>query len=209
MHRRDVLRAAGAAFAVSLAPRQAHAIWRQVASGERPTVRFGPSHRALVSALADTLIPRTDSPGASDVGVPEWIEIVVADHFTGADRRTLLEGLDAIDAPARKGGTPFARLDRARREAVVAALDRRMERVPRWFDPSPGIRRKAQGAVRRAERAFGLHADVRAYEQVKSLIVHGYFTSERVEREVLNVVVVHTGFDGSAEHVVPSRRAGS
>jgi hypothetical protein len=46
---------------------------------------------------------------------------------------------------------------------------------------------------------------VRTYWQLKSLIVHGYFTSERVMKEVLRVEIMPGRFEGAAP--MPLRRA--
>ena len=40
---------------------------------------FTPAQRELVAAVADTIIPQTDTPGAIEAGVPGWIELLVQD----------------------------------------------------------------------------------------------------------------------------------
>jgi hypothetical protein len=38
----------------------------------------------------------------------------------------------------------------------------------------------------------------RTFSRLKQLIVHGYFTSERVQKDVLRVAILPGDFDGSA-----------
>jgi len=46
--------------------------------------------------------------------------------------------------------------------------------------------------------------DARAWSRLKGLVVHGYFTSERVQKDVLKTVVMPGRFDGNA----PMKAAG-
>ena len=54
----------------------------------------------IVSAVADIMIPRTDTPGAVDVGVPGFIDLMLRDVYTQADRDRYLAGLAEFDAAA-------------------------------------------------------------------------------------------------------------
>ncbi|MCH1510339.1 MAG: gluconate 2-dehydrogenase subunit 3 family protein, partial [Akkermansiaceae bacterium] len=47
---------------------------------------FRPAQRAQVAMIAEAIIPETDTPGAIEAGVPEWIEVIVKDCFEEADQ---------------------------------------------------------------------------------------------------------------------------
>ena len=47
---------------------------------------------------------------------------------------------------------------------------------------------------------------VRGYSRVKGLVIHGYFTSERVQRDVLKTEIMPGRFDGAAD--MPARNGG-
>lgn len=155
MNRRDLLRSVGAATALALLPHDAVAAWGRVAAGLRPVNGLTDAQLALVGTIADTILPRTTSPGATDVGVPAFVDVIVSENYSDAERAALVAGLDAIAA----GGLTV--------EALESATDRR-----------------AQPA--------------RTYWRLKGLIVHGYFTSEPVMKNVLKVEVMPGRFDGSA-----------
>ena len=176
VNRRELLRAAGAAAALSFIPRNAEAAWARVLAGYQTAAGLTPEQRALVTAIADTIIPRTDTPGASDVGVTDWVNLIVAEYYADDVRTPFVQGLDAIDAQARSSrGRPFAALDSAAQAEIVATLD------------SPADRRTLEA---------------RAYSRLKGLVVYGYFTSERVQREVLKSTNFHERFQGAADHPV-------
>ena len=179
MERRDLIRALGAATAISLLPREALAAWARVAAGVRPTAGLSGAGLALVEAIADTLLPRTDTPGAADVGVARFIDVIIGENYDDAERERFVAGLDAIDADVKaNAGTSFGDL----------APDAR----------GPALDRLEALTDRRAEPA-------RTYWRLKGLVVHGYFTSEAVMKDVLKVQVMPGAFDGAAPHVVPPR----
>lgn len=180
MHRRELLIAAAAAAALTLLPGEAHAAWLRSASATGQPAILSAAQRATLAALADAIIPRTDTPSATDVGVVAWIDVIAADYYTDADRLALTTGLDAIDAQARAiAGQPLASLRGDTLAVVMTALD------------SP-YDRNAPAA--------------RGYARVKGLVIHGYFTSERVQRDVLNTEIMPGRFDGAAD--MPARNGG-
>lgn len=175
MERRELLRTLGATAALSLVPREAQAIWARVAAlatTGRPAGGLSEAQLALVSAIADTILPRTDSPGATDVGVPAFVDVIVAERDSDEERAAFLAGLDALDAHLRATqGAPFAELPEPVRAVAIEAIERLADR-----------------------RAEPQHT----WWRLKGLVVHGYFTSERVQKEVLKVVVMPGRFDGAA-----------
>jgi len=54
---------------------------------------FRPRERTQVAMIAEAIIPRTETPGAIDAGVPGWIEIIVQDCLAPEDQEVILDGL--------------------------------------------------------------------------------------------------------------------
>ena len=104
MERRDLIRAFGAATALALVPHDAMAAWARVASGVRPATGLTEAQLAMVNAIADTIIPRTDTPSASDVGVASFVDVIVSENYDDAERDRFTAGLEAIDVNARAEG---------------------------------------------------------------------------------------------------------
>jgi hypothetical protein len=172
MHRRELLQIFGATAASAMVPREAVAAWARVASGQRPVDGLTKTQIALVGAIADTILPRSDSPSATQVGVPDFVNVIVAGNYTDAERTTFVGGLDAIDAHVKSGfGAPFTELPPERRGDAVGSIEALTDR--------------------RAEPS-------RTYWRLKGLVIHGYFTSERVMKTVLHYEIMPGSYNGNA-----------
>jgi hypothetical protein len=173
MERRDLLRALGAAAAFTLMPRTAHAAWETIAAAPGAPPRVLTDERSeLVAALADAIIPRTDTPGATDVGVTAFIDVIVAEYYSDDERAVFLSGLDSIGARVKLGGAAsFAKMTPDARRTLLDSLDQPVDlQAP----------------------------DARAWQKLKGLVIHGYFTSERVQKDLLKTVIMPMRFDGNA-----------
>jgi hypothetical protein len=179
MERREVLRALGATAALGLLPRNARAVWERVeARRATAAAALTPAQVALVNAVGDTILPRTETPGASDVGIADWVDVLVAEYYSDEDKATFLAGLDAIDAAAKAAaGSALTDLAPDARGTVIASIE--------------------SASDRRIEPA-------RTYWRLKGLVIHGYFTSERVQTQVLKTQFMHRQFVGDAPHIVRS-----
>jgi hypothetical protein len=171
MDRRDLLRALASAAALSVIPYEAAEAWSRVASGLPASNGLNDAQMALVRAMADSIIPRTETPGATDVGVHGFVNVIYSEYATDEDRAKFVTGLAAIDALAVSSASGiFAELSPEARGKVIESL----ETGSRDKDPA------------------------QSYWRLKGLVVHGYFTSEPVMKDVLKVVVMPGKFEGSA-----------
>src|SRR3954471_13524732 len=108
MQRRDLLRALGGATALALLPLETVAAWTRVASGGAVADGLSDAHLALVGAIADTIIPRTETPGATDVGVPAFVNVIIGENYNEQTRSAFIAGLDAFEARAKsEAGSAF------------------------------------------------------------------------------------------------------
>lgn len=79
----------------------------------------------LLTAVADTVIPATDTPGAVEAGVPAMFDKLVANWASGTHRAQILAALQAIEAETQRlSGAGFAALSPARRYEILSAFDR-------------------------------------------------------------------------------------
>ena len=76
-----------------------------------------PSQLELLTVVVDRILPRTDTPGASDVGVPAFIDLLLAEWAGDEQRSRVLRGLDEL-------GSDFLASDEAEQIALLTRLDR-------------------------------------------------------------------------------------
>jgi hypothetical protein len=81
---------------LGLMPGLAETAWSAIV-GERAILRvLNGAQTRMIALIADAILPRTDTPGAIDVGVPAWIDLVLAEYFSDARRAAFLADLSAI-----------------------------------------------------------------------------------------------------------------
>ena len=83
---------------------------------------LSPARSATLAALADTIIPKTDTAGALDTNVPARLEAMLgtwASPQTVADFNAVLDEVGAL----QDGGTNFAQLSAAKRHDLLLAFD--------------------------------------------------------------------------------------
>lgn len=103
--RRDLLRSiAVAATALPVAAQHEHP---DVAEGTYALKVFSPEERKRVATLVDLIIPRTDTPGASDAHVPEFIDRKLS--LDAVLKERFLTGLRRFDG-VLKDQDPFSKL---------------------------------------------------------------------------------------------------
>jgi len=93
----------------------------QIAGAYKPKV-LTPAEMKWLNPLVDAIIPRTDTPGASDAGVPASIDRRMAGNASLTAR--IRKGMAALDADCTKRyQLKFAALDTARATEVLTALE--------------------------------------------------------------------------------------
>lgn len=118
MNRRDLLRRAvllvgGAAIVGPIA----------LVAEARPRF-FSSMQYALLEETADLIIPRTDTPGARDAGVPAALDALMATWASRERQQQFRLLLDQIGASAREHGDALLTLESARRAKVLVAFDK-------------------------------------------------------------------------------------
>jgi hypothetical protein len=163
--RREAIRRAALLAGVVLSPE-----WLTLVDGARPLAQaryLTPAQLTMASAIADRIIPRTNTPGAADVGVPAFIDLLYGEFMTEAERQLLTNGLAEVETAARSAhGASFPTLTAERQDLLLRGIARADEGRDRSF--------------------FGL---------IRSATVLGYFTSEQVGRNVLHYDPVPGRYD--------------
>ena len=195
MDRREALRLLGAA---TIAPRFLHwepdalidGMREHMAHARRPhparptgPYRFqalDAHQQSTIAELSDMIIPATDTPGAKAGKVDEFIDIILAEWSTDAERAAFLNGIADLDAAVM---AQFKCL------FVDASADQRAV-VLRAFDDQLTAARASRRAWKPGE--FPEPPDHRQlfWHHMRSLTVSGYYSSEvgyKLERKNVQI----------------------
>ena len=63
---------------------------------------FDENQAQMIVEIAERIIPRTDTPGAKDVGVPQFIDTIFARYFQTQEQKKIIAGLNDISQRAEK-----------------------------------------------------------------------------------------------------------
>ncbi len=176
MNRRDILRytalITGSAVSTSLAgavlsgcsdssPKNQSDPFNNAADG-RVLHYFSPEQFALLTLVADTLLPRTESPSASDVEVPATADSMLGKVFDEEARLAFKAGWSALETYLSEGN--FSRGEAEEREALLVALEN---------SDAPELTAARAG-----------------YLEVKQHIIAYYLTSESIGENYLNYLPI-------------------
>ncbi|MDZ4375561.1 MAG: gluconate 2-dehydrogenase subunit 3 family protein [Phenylobacterium sp.] len=82
------------------------------------------SQARVLDALAELIVPRTDTPGARDAGVPAYVDRTIAGYCTAGEAAEFRAMLDRLEADARTiHGAGFATLTVAQQTAIASKYD--------------------------------------------------------------------------------------
>ena len=117
----------------------------------RPLLFDGHQNQTVIT-LSELIIPATDTPGAREARVNEYIDLILHDG-NAAERRRFLEGLGWLDGYAiRERNSPFAKCSASQQVALLKSLD------------------GAKGPE--------LQPGARFFRHIKRLTIEGYYTSK-------------------------------
>lgn len=108
----------GAAISPSLLAAMADGAAAAVAPAGRPR-HLSAEQFATVAAIAERILPRTDTPGAREAGVPEFIDLMFGRYLGETERESLRAGLAALEADGPRG---FAQLPADRQDDRLRQL---------------------------------------------------------------------------------------
>jgi hypothetical protein len=138
-------------------------------------VFFTEEQAGLVSEVAAIIIPKTDTPGAKEVGVPAFIDQLIKQCYKKEDQDRFLTGLAEFDEGAKKAyGDSFLDLEPAQQKEYV---------------------KKTHDAALDAAKA-GTVKDKPFILMTKELTVVGFYTSEEGASKILQYAPVPGAFHG-------------
>lgn len=126
LERREILRRAAWLLGGAISAPAALAVLQGCSAKEgaptagAPALKFlKPDQYAVITEIADIMLPKTDTSGAKDVGVPAFIDVALDAIYDAASKDRFNAGYAEFEESAKQGGTPFLEQEPAARAAFV------------------------------------------------------------------------------------------
>ena len=140
------------------------------------SVDFTADDLAYLDEIAETIIPATDTPGAKDAKVGQFMGVMVKDCYKPNEQKVFLEGMNKLNEASKKkfNGNGFMKITPEQRKELLNELD------------------KEQKAYAKDKKK---DADPHYFTLMKQLTLLGYFTSEPGATKALRYVPVPGRFE--------------
>lgn len=130
---------------------------------------------ALLVELSESIIPATDTPGAKDVGVHEFIDRLLKECLSESEQVSFVTGLDQLEKDCKEAvGKSFVKASEAEKKTILDVYDQKAYEQ----NQAPG------------------NDDTPFFTMAKQLTYLGYLTSERVGKEVLRYDPIPQTYEG-------------
>lgn len=166
---------------------------------------------AFLDEIAETILPRTATPGAKDAKVGEFMNVMVRDCYTPRDQKIFKDGLGSIDKLSKeKYNDGFMQLQAQQRTELLTALDQEAK------DYSKSDEYKAKrdelnqeenrkDSLAQSKGNFGysrIQMPKHYFAMMKELTLLGFFTSEPGATKALR----YSAVPGKYEPCIPYQK---
>lgn len=157
------------------------------------TFPFSADQKNLVSEIAEIIIPKTDTPGAKDAQVGEFIEMMLKDCYAAKDQNSFAAGLKDL---AKKD---FLKATPEEQTKMLKELEASAKKASEQISAE---RKK----FTEAGKEYTDDQGVPFFRLIKELTLLGYFTSEPGATLALEYVPVPGRYDGCID-LKPGQKA--
>jgi len=153
---------------------------------QQPSLDWKPTflsdeHAKLITVLVDTLLPKTETPGALEMKVHRFIDLVFGKVYDNAGQKLVTAEMRAFDLNCKeKFGDAFSELSVSDRAEVLKEAEA----------TSGNYNGQVWGT------AVGKQEPVGFYRSIKSLALWGYFSSEEIGKNVLSYDPIPGEYNG-------------
>jgi outer membrane murein-binding lipoprotein Lpp len=155
----------------------------------------------LLSEVAERIVPATDTPGAKDVGVPQFIDKMLNEYYQKDDQQKIVDGLTKIESEAQRiNKKSFVELSGKQMDKILTTFDQEAKDAASKNDAAYD-----EEAVKNINKYNSLPYDVNKkianknthfFRMLKEMTISGYFLSEVGATEVLQYEHVPGMYNG-------------
>jgi Gluconate 2-dehydrogenase subunit 3 len=191
MQRRDLLRLLATGAVLQLAPDKMFALMpeaRALLSPQAALQTLDAHQEAMLRTMTELIIPRTDTPGATDVGTTAFIDLILTEWSDDAERKSFLDGLAGVDSRTQNlFGKTFLDCSPVQQSQILVALGEEM------------LEKTNEMAPRRRSRRLRGAGDADFYPMLRRLTLVAYFTSEAGATQELHFEIIPEKHEGCVQ----------
>ena len=174
MQRRDLLKMIAAATGSAFIGSKVFA-YEVLSAVKLSDTDFSKSDVGFLNEIAETIIPRTDTPGAKDANVGHIMAVMVADCYSESERKIFKNGMKTLNTRCKdRFQKDFILLSNTEKTIFLSVLDKESKEHNNKNDDS----------------------EPHYFVLMKQLVLFGFFTSEIGATKVLRYVAVPGRYDG-------------
>lgn len=145
------------------------------------TIAFTPDDIAFLNEVAETILPKTKTPGAKEAKVGDFMTVIVKDCYKPSEAKVFMEGMKALQEKDTKAklGKSFMEASAEERHQLLVELD------------------ATQKAFQKTKKEEELP---HYFRMMKELTLWGFFSSEIGSTKVLRYIAVPGKYDGNVDY---------
>lgn len=159
---------------------------------------------AYLDEIAETILPRTATPGAKDAKVGEFMNVMVRDCYTPEDQKIFKAGIENVEKQSKeKYSNGFMQITPEQRKELLTALDKEAKeytKTPEYKTQKEtlAIEEAIKDSIQEGKYNFGYtkaSMPRHYFSMMKELTLLGFFTSEPGATKALRYSAVPGKYD--------------
>ena len=197
MERRELLKMIAAATGMAFVGGEVWAagLTTPVAAGSKSL--FSAGDIALLDEIAETILPKTSTPGAKDAGCGAQMAVQITDCYNAKEQGWIVDGLKQLRARSQQEfKLDFMQLSKEQRHQLLVTLDAEAKaRTAAIYAANDSTNARANAAASKTAKA--VDNTPHYFTLLKQLTLFVFFTSKVGATEVLRYSAIPGKYDGN------------
>ncbi len=134
---------------------------------------LNPQQNATVTAMAETILPKSDTVGATEAGTSQFVDLILTEWYGENERRIFLDGLADVDTRTQSAfGKKFVDCSSDQRGKILTDLG---EQLTKDAESARNSAPAYRGSPAKPNKNF--------YYMMRNLTLTAYYTSEVVSQQ--------------------------
>jgi glucoside 3-dehydrogenase (cytochrome c) hitch-hiker subunit len=168
-------------------------------SSDKQAVTFTDQNIAFLDEVAETILPKTNTPGAKEAEVGKFMKVMVTDCYKESDQKEFLEGIGKLDEACKKmHGHGFMQATPEQRKELLISLEKDAKEHQKKKSEFEKLQDDLEkDALANRNKDFKREEmPSHYYTMMKQLTLTGFFTSKVGATQVLRHVAVPGKYEG-------------